>query len=406
MSGEIDAIADELTKDPLYVDDAAVEELAAEEIEFNDSGLVRTSLENSDEPIYIAVLPSSLASSEPAAVAAAEQIATSTGGGTVLVITGNRNFGTATDQGVDAEALANLALATDGDLGLRLDDFVARVQTTLGTGTGNSSGNNDSDGGSGGWLPLGILVAAGGGGFLYYRRVKRNRELADLEKVRPALEEDITKYGEQLTALDLNLQPTSAVSTESQSEYSQALDLYEDAKMAADRAERPEDLRVVTSALEEGRWLLTCVDARAKDQPIPQRRPPCFFDPSHGPSLEDIMWAPRHGSRRQVPACAADLQRIRQGEEPESRMVQVGEDRYRPYWEAGPAYGGWAGGYYGGLLPGVLIGTALGHAVIPVDAGAAGGDFSTGGGDFGGGFESGGGDFGGFDVGGGDFGGF
>jgi hypothetical protein len=84
-------------------------------------------------------------------------------------------------------------------------------------------------------------------------------------------------------------------------------------------------------------------------------------------------------------------------------MVKVGEGNYKPYWDAGPAYGAWAGGYFGALLPGMMVGTMLGHSMaMPyVDAGASGAD---GGGDFGGGDF--GGDSGGGDFGGGDFGGF
>jgi hypothetical protein len=122
---------------------------------------------------------------------------------------------------------------------------------------------------------------------------------------------------------------------------------------------------------------------------------PCFFDPGHGPSVEDVEWAPVGGAPRTVPACAADAFRVRNGDDPETRMVPVGDGERRPYYDAGPAYGGWAGGYFGGLLPGMLIGTMLGSAMSsPVYIDGGGGD-------------GGGGDSGGFDGGGwGDSGGF
>ncbi|MYU17195.1 hypothetical protein GTZ78_42570, partial [Streptomyces sp. SID8361] len=150
---------------------------------------------------------------------------------------------------------------------------------------------------------------------------------------------------------------------------------------------------------------LPVLAARREGRPLPQRRPPCFFDPRHGPSVRDVPWAPLGGTRRSVPACAADATRIDDGAEPDARTVPVGGDRRRPYWEAGPAYGPWASGYFGGygsmLLPGLLIGTLLGGSLGPgydtgYDTGNFGGGYgdSGNGGDFGGGFGDGG-DFGG-----------
>ena len=48
----------------------------------------------------------------------------------------------------------------------------------------------------------------------------------------------------------------------------------------------------------------------------PERRPPCFFDPRHGPSVADVEWQPELGEPREVPVCAADAARLEAGEEP------------------------------------------------------------------------------------------
>jgi hypothetical protein len=167
----------------------------------------------------------------------------------------------------------------------------------------------------------------------------------------------------------------------------------------------------VTSALDEGRWLLACVRARLAGEEPPQRRLPCFFDPRHGPSVEDVLWAPPGGTQRDVPACAADAVRIKDGLDPDMRLVPVGGGERRPYWDAGPAYAGWAGGYYGGFLPGMLWGTVLGSSfgwgggwgdsgAAEAGAGSDGGGWGDGGGFGGGGFDGGGFDGGGFDGGG------
>jgi hypothetical protein len=144
---------------------------------------------------------------------------------------------------------------------------------------------------------------------------------------------------------------------------------------------------------------MAVADALADGRPPPERTPPCFFDPRHGPSSREVEWAPAGGAPRLVPACEADAQRVERGEEPQSRQVMVG-GAMTPYWAAPPVFGG----YFGGFLPGLLLGEMLmggwgwgGYGAGPVDTGGSGFD----GGDFGGG-GFGGGDFGG---GGGDFGG-
>ena len=98
-------------------------------------------------------------------------------------------------------------------------------------------------------------------------------------------------------------------------------------------------------------------------KPPPERRPPCFFDPRHGPSTEDVEWAPPGGTARPVPACAADALRVKEGFEPHGRQVTV-DGRPTDYWNAPRHYGPWAGGYFngfgGGLLSTLLVGSALG----------------------------------------------
>jgi hypothetical protein len=154
---------------------------------------------------------------------------------------------------------------------------------------------------------------------------------------------------------------------------------------------------------------MASAQARFKGETPPERRPPCFFNPRHGPSTRDVLWSPPYGEEREVPACEADALRVERGDEPQAREVMRAGQRV-PYWNAGPAYGPFAGGFFGGygggLLPGFLIGSVLGGSMYP---GNAYGDDSLGGfggGDFGGGGGLSGGDFGGGDFGGGGGGDF
>jgi hypothetical protein len=95
---------------------------------------------------------------------------------------------------------------------------------------------------------------------------------------------------------------------------------------------------------------MACVKARVAGQPLPQRRPPCFFDPRHGLSVEDVPYAPVGGAERRVPACALDAERVKAGAEPDVRQVMVGTRRV-PYWQGGRAYQPYAAGYFGAFGP-------------------------------------------------------
>jgi type II secretory pathway pseudopilin PulG len=271
-----------------------------------------------------------------------------------------------------------------------------------------------------------VLVAAGLASRSSQRRRLEERNAADLRAVRKVADEDVTRFGEELQLLDADML-TTPLDTPMRQDYQRALDSYEAAKEALKQASVPGDIKHVTEALEDGRYAAACVLARRDGAPLPVRRPPCFFNPAHGPSTTDIDWAPPGGVPRQVPVCAADADRVAQGAEPDIRTVPQGMGRV-PYWQAGPAYSPWASGYFGAyamsnLLPTFLLVTLLsptwdGGAVEGGDSdfgagdggadagGDAGGDFAGDGGGDAGGADLGGGDGGwGFgDFGGGDFG--
>jgi hypothetical protein len=223
-----------------------------------------------------------------------------------------------------------------------------------------------------------LLVAGGVGAIIFVSRRRKRRQAQQLAELKDSVYEDVTRLGEDISALNLNVMDPS-LDPAAREDYQKALNSYDQAKTAVEAAKRPEDMRSVTTALEDGRYFMTAVQARVDGLPVPERRAPCFFNPQHGPSVQDVSWAPPGGAPRSVPACEADAQRVLSGEDPDARMVSVGGHR-RPYWDAGPAYAPYAGGYYSGfgggdMLSGILIGTALGSS--------DGGGF--GGGDFGGG---------------------
>lgn len=427
----VDDVARALRKSPVYVDPAASAQLSR-----GQAAALTKKIKDADKPVFVAVLPQT--SAFPAS-SVLRTLRTDTGITGVYAIRLGDGFNAGADPQVMSEqAVRNLTAAVKApgaapDAATQLNGFVDRaVEQARGHapdswGGGSSSGRGSS---AAGLIAVGAVVVLGGAGA--YTIVRRNRgrkeaeEQAALDKLRVVVDEDITEYGETLDRLDFH--PAEAGADDSmRADYERALDSYESAKSRMEHARHPSDVRGVTQALEDGRFSLAVLDARRTGAELPARRPPCFFDPRHGPSVADVRWSPSGGAAREVPVCGADEIRLRDGEDPMSRTVDMGDGSRRPYWEAGPAYGPWAGGYFGGgLLPGLLVGTMLG-SMLSTPAYAAeygGGDFGSGGdfggGDFsgsdfdssgfgGGGFGDGGGggfgDGGGFGSGGGDFGG-
>jgi hypothetical protein len=272
-----------------------------------------------------------------------------------------------------------------------------------------------------------VLLIVGAIAFFVMRTQSASRsrpqiEPEQLSAVRRATDEDVTVFGEELQRLG-NDMAGAPLDEGTRADYQRALDDYEAAKESAAAITDPEQVRHVTEILEDGRYAMACVRARVAGEPLPQRRPPCFFNPRHGPSERDVSWTPAGGTTRDVPACALDAQRVEAGADPDSRKVMVGAQRV-PYWEAGPAFAPFAAGYFAlsGILPMMMMGTMMGSMFAADgsysegyqdgmndggdagDGGDGGGWDDGGGGGDGGGWD-GGGDGGGWDLGGGDFGG-
>ena len=391
--------AEALRDSPVYVHPDAERALSDRE----QARLRELISERGAGPMYIAVLPDSArdqAGGDP--TSALREIARDLREpGVYAGVIGDSFRAGSLGADVPASQLAREALDAHGSDGTYavLTDFVRRVGDARAGGGGQGGG----DGGGAGGFPLVLLLLLGLpiAVIALMRRGQRKRleaqERAQLEDVKGVAREDLVALGDDIRALDLDVQMPDA-DPEGRQHYGQAVERYTEAEQALDRARRPEDLERVTSALEEGRWAMAAAKAELAGGKAPERRPPCFFDPRHGPSVGEIDWAPPGGQPRPVPVCAADLQRIRDGDNPDARQVPVGGQMV-PYWQAGPAYMPWAGGFFGGgLLPGLFIGSMLGGGT-GLFGGAAGEEAFADGGDFGGG------DFGDF-GGGGDFGDF
>ncbi|MFE2419335.1 hypothetical protein [Streptomyces hokutonensis] len=414
----VSTIGQALRKGPVYVDPGTSSLSSA------DADALAQRIKKADKPVFVVVLPADYPTAN-----LFSDVRTATGiTGLYAIRLGDRFDARADSRVLSNAAVKNLVSSVQGeDAKSQLTDFTDRALANMG-GSAPASWGGSSDGGGVSGTALivagGVLVVGGAGAYTLVRRSRRRRleeQRAALDKLRVVVDEDITAFGEELDRLDFH--PAEPRADDAmRADYERALDAYEQAKTYMAAAAKPEDVRAVTQALEDGRFSLAQLAARREGRPLPERRAPCFFDPRHGPSVADATWTPAGGAPREVPVCAADQARLADGRDPMIREVDTDYGR-RPYWDAGPAYGPWAGGYFGGgLLPGLLVGTLLGSMMATPsyasDYGTGYGDFGSGGydggdvsgadfdpGDFSGGF--GGGDFGGGGDGGGggDFGG-
>ncbi|MER6604974.1 hypothetical protein ABT282_03395 [Streptomyces sp. NPDC000927] len=423
------AVAEALRKSPVYVDPRARDKLSEA-----DAEELAKKIEDADRPVFVAVLPEA-AEFPPRTLM--RDLRTLVGVAGVYAVRLGDGFDAKADSSVmSRDAVGNLTGAVkrsrSGDPAGMLTAFVDRATAQAAGRTPDTWGRSGADEGGGGAGPLlavGAVALAGGGGYAWYRRSRKKRERAELDALRVVVDEDITAFGEELDRLDFRPSEPGADDAMRQ-DYTHALDAYDRAKELMAAASAPRDVRAVTETLTEGRFALATLTARRNGTPLPERRVPCFFDPRHGPSAEDVPWTPPGGTPRDVPACRVDAELLASGQEPMARQVRTAEGP-QPYWNAGPAYSPWAGGYFGaaaGAAGGLLVGTMLGSALnapaafadTPPFGDAPGGGEFTGAdfdsADFGGGFDKGsgldtgsgfgsGGDFGGNFGGGGDFGG-
>jgi MYXO-CTERM domain-containing protein len=380
---ELSDVAQQLRSQAVYVDPST--DLVSDE---EARSLRRQIDEEADGPVFIAILPERFrgdGSSTDVAIQLGRLVRLA---GVYAVVVGNEVRAVSTDlPSGEAGRLATAAFEARRDAGVTavLSDFVRRV------GEARQDVGEREDESSTFWLVglvIGLLALLG---FGFVRRRRRAYELAEVKK---AAREDLVALAEDVTELEAEVDRNP----DAKRSYGYAMEAYQRADDSFDRARSTQDLAKVSSALAEARFEMENAKAQLEGRPLPDPRPPCFFDPRHGPSIRDVWWEPPYGRAVMVPACEADAQRVQAGVEPEAREVEV-DGRRRPYWDAPAYYGPWAGGFYGGgLLPGLLVGSALGATMggAPDAYAAPSGDW--GGGDFGGG-DFGGGDFGG----GGDF---
>jgi hypothetical protein len=205
------------------------------------------------------------------------------------------------------------------------------------------------------------------------RTVRSGSQFAE---ARAVSQQDVEALRADLRNLAVDFQADELDNPAAVNQYTKAHEFHERAEQAFEQARSPNDLAQVSSALESGRFAMAAARAMFERRRPPRRRPPCFFDTRHGPSVNDVGWEPASGPPRPVPACEACMRQIANGVQPQPRRVRTGLRRV-PFYDAPPHFESWFGGYFGGAAADLVAGFPLGKAL---DDGFVGGRNTSGGG--------------------------
>jgi hypothetical protein len=381
----VDRTTGNLRDDPLYVHPAARPTLS-----LPDQERIRARLALAGTPVFVAVLPSqALAEAGGDAGRLAALVGASVGRpGTYLVVAGGEEgAGSNTLAEGQAANRAKVAFRQHPDLADATMDFIARVEDAAGTPPATTAPakpppGQEDDGGNtvlvvllalAGVVALSVLAALTLENRSERRTVRSGTQLAE---AKAASQADLTALGDDLRNLAVDFQADELDNPKAVNQYTRAHEYLERAEQAFEQARSPNDLAQVSSALESGRYAMAAARAMFERRDPPRRRPPCFFDTRHGPSVNDVGWEPPSGPPRPVPACEACMRQVANGVQPQARRVRTGLRRV-PFYDAPPHFESWFGGYFGGAAADLVAGFPLGKAL---DDGFVGGRNTSGGG--------------------------
>lgn len=201
--------------------------------------------------------------------------------------------------------------------------------TAPGAGSGGSPGSDTGSGGIPWWVWLLGLVAVLS--FLSWRsRSKRasSSEMA-LEAAREEIRQQMAVVANEI--LEFSDRPDQDRDPDAVEHYRRASETFKAAEDRLASAVTGADLESLSDDLDVARWEMAAAMAIIEGRPIPEKpadeKPqPCFFDPTHGAGTEAAQLRTAAGERT-VMVCSADAERLRRGERPEPRSIDVGGRR-------------------------------------------------------------------------------
>jgi hypothetical protein len=333
LAATIDEIADGLERDGYYIGPGA---------EQVDEQALRATVRDSRtelRPVLLAVRPPE--GEDVLAEQLHEQF-----GGTIVVVTPT-DLGTSTDfadQGQVDRAYARADQQVDSfeDLPGYLRAFdtalAAEVERDPApTGTGGRGG-----------VSVGVFLLVGGiivlGGMALFnqyrtRKTERAQQERSLQEARQEVRNQVSALAERILALDDQVE--LANNTQASKLYSQATATFTAAQNHLEGSASVAELEKVSDELDHARWQMESVTALLEGReppPEPEKEVSCFFDPNHGAGVEEAKIDTAAGEQK-VRVCSYCAARLRAGEAPEPRMIEVGGQRV-PAAMAPRSYGG------------------------------------------------------------------
>ncbi len=193
------------------------------------------------------------------------------------------------------------------------------------------------------------LVAAGiatGVSNLRTRRAFEEQRQRSLREARGEVGSQVSSMADEILALTDRVAITEDVDPEAQRLFSEATVTYQQAQDHLDRAQTSPELEGVSDDLDHARWKIEAARALLEGRgvpPGPTTGQACFFDPTHGAGT-DVARIDTAAGEREVRVCSYCATKLRSGQTPQPRMIEVGGRRV-PAAKAPRSYGG--GGYEG-----------------------------------------------------------
>lgn len=199
---------------------------------------------------------------------------------------------------------------------------------------------------SGGGFPWALVFIVGAGILLVVFLVRRQSKAEKVRKVEDIGEarQEISHQLDEIANVILGEADAVRISdnAEAKGYFEAASQTYADALDLFERTTALRQLETISDALDKARWQLHASQALREGRDIPpeprKERATCFFDPAHEPATETAVLRTGAGDR-QVRVCPADAQRLRAGDRPEPRVINVG-GRPIPAPMAPKSYGG------------------------------------------------------------------
>jgi hypothetical protein len=283
------------------------------------------------------------------------------GPGTVVVITEDGFIGYETEgefERSELEAALDTADAAGGSDLTYLSNFVGAL-TGVASAPMPTPAPASSGGGGSGWLVL-LLVVVGFVAVVWFvmRRARKGadaRREGDIRSARVEIQKQLDSMANDI----LDLADRVRLGTpQAQQYFAAGSDVYEKASEEFDAATTLQQLEALAGRIDEAAWQLDASQAILDGEPVPPKPEKetarCFFDPTHrGPMVEAVIET--SAGKRQVRVCKPDADKLRVGQRPDPRMIDVGGRRV-PAPRAPKSHGG--GGFGGMDLLSILVGGA------------------------------------------------